>query len=92
MLMTNGKWLGLVKESNSKQLLVVTRQDKQSLSYIVHIVGVDLRDDTKQYSISLVCSRIEVNRWVLTENVYNICGDGRKDTRNKKLLTRFTLV
>lgn len=92
MLMTNGKWLGLVKESNSKQLLVVTRQDKQGLSYIVHIVGVDLRDDTKQYSISVVCSRIEVNRWVLTENVYNICSDGRKDTRNKKLLTRFTLV
>lgn len=72
MLMTNGKWLGLVKESNFKQLLVATRQDKQGLSYIVHIVGVDLRDDTKQYSISLVCSRIEVNRWVLTENVYNI--------------------
>lgn len=47
MLMTNGKWLGLVKESNSKQLLVVTRQDKQGLSYIVHIVGVHLRDDTK---------------------------------------------
>lgn len=89
MLMTNGKWLGLVKESNSKQLLVATSQDKQGLSYIV---GVDLRDNTKQYSISLVCSRIEVNRWVLTENVYNFCGDGRKDTRNKKLLTRFTLV
>lgn len=89
MLMTNGKWLGLVKESNSKQLLVATSQDKQGLSYIV---GVDFQDNTKQYSISLVCSRIEVNRWVLTENVYNICGDGRIDTRNKKPLTRFTLV
>lgn len=70
----------MVRESNSKRLLAVTRQDKQGLS---SIVGVDLRNNTIHYLISLVCSWIKANRWVQTWNVYNICGDGQKDTKNK---------
>lgn len=54
----------MVRESNFKRLLAVTRQDKQGLS---SIVGVDLRNNTIHYLISLVCSWIKANRWVYTD-------------------------